>query len=305
MAIAASGQKNDLLHRIEKILGIEKRKNPDFKKLGGLLAGLICVIALNALFFFSSPVIKNHSLTFTAIANPFYQLVADGKEFTVTNDKPAGHKKKEVYAVSVKKTNSTSVAHKKTAETCTEVNVAPETHFVTSKPEMVNGFAQVDQRMHLEQKLKKCEVEQVKGVVAATKKVLEQGQWKQIEKNVADALTQSEKEDLKEKYLTEVEKVNWQKLENKLRQSYNQINWPRVTAQLSTAITNIKLDSLTTVYNLALTGLNEAQTWMDENNVESIPDTDLKLEEIKVHKEQLEKQLETIKAIKTRKIIHL
>jgi hypothetical protein len=232
-------------------------------------------------------------------------LVSDEKDFTVTSDKPAENKKRQTYTVSVKKTSPAPISHKKNVETCAEVSVAPEVHFVPSKPEIVTGFAQVDQRMHLEQRLKKCEVEQVKGAVAATKKVLEQGQWKQIEKNVADALTQSEKENLKEKYLTEVEKVNWQKLEKKLRQSYNQINWPRVNAQLSTAITNIKLDSLTTVYNLALTGLNEAQTWMDENNVESIPDTDLKLEEIKVHKEQLEKQLETIKAIKTRKIIHL
>ena len=45
IAVAASGQRNDLLHRIERILGIEKRKALDFRKLGGLLAGLICVIA--------------------------------------------------------------------------------------------------------------------------------------------------------------------------------------------------------------------------------------------------------------------
>ncbi|HEY1871853.1 MAG TPA: M56 family metallopeptidase, partial [Chitinophagaceae bacterium] len=302
MAIAASGQKKDLLHRIEKILGIEKRKNPDFKKLGGLLAGLICVVALNALFFFSSPVIKNHSLTLTAFANPFYQLVSDGKEFTVANDKPVVNKKNEIHTEPVKKV--ISIAYKRTGEGKT-VNVAPETYFVSSKPAVVNGVAQVDERVHIEQKLNKCEVEQVKGAVAATKKVLEQGQWKQIEKNVADALTQGEKENLKEKYLTEVEKVNWQKLESRLRQSYNEINWPRVNAQLNTAITNIKLDSLTSVYNLALTDLNQVQTWMDENNVESIPDTDLKLEEVKVQKEQLQKQLETIKAIKTRKIIHL
>ena len=86
MAVAASGQRKDLLHRIEKILGIEKRKTPDFRKLGGLLAGLICIIGLNAIFFFSSPVIQNNPLAFSAFTNPFYQLASDGREFTI--DKP-------------------------------------------------------------------------------------------------------------------------------------------------------------------------------------------------------------------------
>jgi hypothetical protein len=44
---------------------------------------------------------------------------------------------------------------------------------------------------------------------------------------------------------------------------------------------------------------------MTQNKVVSIPDTDLQLNEIKVHREQVQKQIETIKAIKERKIIHL
>jgi hypothetical protein len=301
IAVAASGQKNDLLHRIEKILGIEKRKTPDFQKLGGLLAGLICVVALNALFFFSSPVIENHSLAFSALSNPFYQLVSDGNESSAI-EKPVQNKKKEVQTqLAVKKV----VHEKKRTESFVQVNVVPEKHFVLSKPEIENGYTVVDQRVHLEQKLKKSEVKQVTAAVAATKRVLEEGQWKQVEKNVADALTEGEKENLKQKYLTEVEKVNWKKLEEKLKLSYNQINWNRVNAQLSTAITNIKLDSVITVYNLALTDLNTAQSWMTENKVESIPDTDLKLGEIKFQTEEVEKQLKVIKAIKDKKIIHL
>src|SRR6185295_15762068 len=75
MAVAASGQRKDLLHRIEKILGIEKRKTPDFRKLGGLLAGLICIIGLNAIFFFSSPVIQNNPLALLQILfTSLYQM---------------------------------------------------------------------------------------------------------------------------------------------------------------------------------------------------------------------------------------
>ena len=170
---------------------------------------------------------------------------------------------------------------------------------------MSGNFAMVDQKMQSEPKLKKYQEEQVKGTVEATKKILEEGQWKQVEKKVADALTENEKECLKQKYYLDLAKVNWQKLENKLRLSYNTINWEKVNTQLNTAITTIKLDSLAEVYNIALEDLNKAEDWMTQNKALSIPDTDLQLNEIKEHQEQVQKQLETIKAIKERKIIHL
>ncbi|HEY2721970.1 MAG TPA: M56 family metallopeptidase [Chitinophagaceae bacterium] len=303
MAVGASGQRKDLLHRIEKILGIEKRKTPDFQKLGGLLAGLICVVALNALFFFSSPIVENHSFAFTPLANPFYQLVSDGKEAPVVA-RPIENKNKEkqVHILSVVKHE---VNTKKKPARLSEVAVIPESHFVYSQPEIKNGLAFVDQRMHLELKLKKSQIEQVQGAVAATKKMLEQGQWKQLEKNIADALTENEKANVKKKYLDNVEKINWQKLEEKLKLSYNQINWNRVNAQLNTAITKITLDSLVTEYNSTLSDLSTAQKWMTENQVESIPDTDLKLGEVKAQTDRVQKEIEIIKAIKAKKIVRL
>jgi beta-lactamase regulating signal transducer with metallopeptidase domain len=304
MAVAASGQRNDLLHRIEKILGIEKRKTPDFKKLGGLLAGLICIIGLNAIFFFSSPVIQNNSLAFSAFTNPFYQLVSDGREFTI--DKPVQKQKAEPQIAAVRKVSSNhSNLQNKRVEQFKVGVVMPDQHFVLRTAERAGDFALVDQRMQLEPKLKKYQEEQVKGTVEATKKILEEGQWKQVEKKVADALTENEKECLKQKYFTDLSKVNWQNLEEKLRLSYNNINWEKVNNQLNTAITTIKLDSLTEVYNVALEDLNKAEDWMTQNKVVSIPDTDLQLCEIKQQKKQVQQQIQTIKAIKERKIVHL
>jgi hypothetical protein len=126
-----------------------------------------------------------------------------------------------------------------------DVNVEiPDKHFVYKAPEITQDFALVDQKMQLEPKLKKYQEQQVKGTVEATKKILEEGQWKQVEKNVADALTENEKECLKQKYYLDLAKVNWQKLEDKLRLSYNNINWEKVNTQLNTAITTIKLIAL-------------------------------------------------------------
>ena len=96
---------------------------------------------------------------------------------------------------------------------------------------------------------------------------------------------------MKQKCYVDLAKVNWQKLEDKLRLSYNTINWEKVNTQLNTAITTIKLDSLTEVYNVALEDLDKAEDWMTQNKVVSIPDTDLQLNEIKVHKKQVQKQI--------------
>ena len=304
IAIAAAGQKNDLRHRIEKILGVETRKTPDFQKLGGLLAGLICIVGLNALFFLSSPVIKNDSIAFTTISNPFYQLVSDGKQ-EISIDKPVVEKKSVEVAAAKRISPTIQKPTKKKADAFVEVNVIPDEHLVYTQPESENGFSQVDARMRLEPRLKKYQEAQVKGTVEATKKVLEDGQWKQVEKNVADALTETEKAELKVQYYAELNKVNWKKLEDRLRLSYNNINWDKVNNQLSIAISDIKLDSLSNVYSLTLNGLSQAENWMTENQCQSIPDTDLKLCEVKNKKAKVQQLLKTITAIKERKIIHL
>jgi bla regulator protein blaR1 len=301
MALAAAGQKHDLLHRIETILGIEKNKRPDFRRLGGLLAGLACIVGLNAIFFLSSPAMKNDAIVFNGISNPFYQLVSDGKaEYNST--RPTRSVKLATQAVALKETGHSAT---RKIERFEEVNVVPDEHYVYNTSEPSGGFAPVDLRMHLEPQLKKYQEDQVKGTVAATKKMMEEGQWKQVEKNVADALTEVEKQNLRQQYDAELAQVNWNNLEEKLRQAYNVINWDKVNTELNNAITIIKLDSLNKVYSTALVDLDKAEDWMTENKTEAIPDTDLQLAEVKVQKQRLQIQLKTIKDIKDKKIIHL
>ena len=99
--------------------------------------------------------------------------------------------------------------------------------------------------------------------------------------------------------------MDWKKLEDKLRLSYNNINWDKVNCQLGAAISTIKLDSLTDVCGVTLNGLAKAESWMTENKCQSIPDTDLKLCEVKAQKQKVQELLKTIQAIRDKKIIHL
>jgi bla regulator protein BlaR1 len=305
MAIGASGQKYDLLQRVERILGIEKRKAPDFKKLGGLLAGLVCIIGLNALFIFGKPMVGNSSFVFSQLGNPFYHLAA-ADEQEIKASEPVREKIKNNAIAQIKKQVKEPVS-KKLVQSFTEVNVIPGEHYVYTQPEGENAYAVqlVDARVNVVPELKKYQVAQVKQAVEATKKVLEQSKWKQVEKTTADALTSTEKEMLKEKYYYELSRLDWKKLENKLKVSYNDLNWDNINFKLSAEMTNIKLDSLTVVYNLALSNLGKAEGWMKENNCSSIPDTDLQLKEVKDQEEKLNQQLRTIKAIRNKKIIHL
>jgi beta-lactamase regulating signal transducer with metallopeptidase domain len=297
MAIAARGQKNDLLHRVERILGLEKRKVYDLRKVGGLLAGFICIFALNFLFILGKPVINNHSFTFDRITNPFLFMSDGAQAGTASN-------------VETKKPETNNLP-KPAAETA-RINLERDKNSAgkqgqhrTQPPPPPLQLMKVAWRENIIPELMQEEEAQVQGTVAATKKILKEGQWKTVEKNVADALTMAEKENLKTRYYTELDKVDWKKLENRLRISYNNINWDNVNAQMGNALSKITIDSLTTVFNVALTNLNTAETWMTANNINSIPDTNFKLLEVQMQKEKVQQQLKTLSAIKERKIIHI
>lgn len=304
MAVAVSGQRNDLLHRIEKILGIEKQRSLSGRRMGGLLAGLFCIIAMNAILFLSAPVIKDRAFTYTAFSNPFFQLVTDGKE-NMGSDKIEVPKPVQAPLVA-EASNSKPETNPEKVYVVTAKPTGPDEHFVLEAPaQNAKGFAFITVKEQLEKQLKHSEMKQVKGAVAATKKVLEEEEWKQVEKNIADAMTLAEKQNAKQDYLSQMKQYNWQNLEEKLKQQYDQINWNQVNAKLNSALTNITLDSLTNVYNLALDNLDKAEVWMNDNKVECIPDTDVKLNEIKDQQTKIEKELKLIKGIKEKTIIHL
>ncbi|HEV7780811.1 MAG TPA: M56 family metallopeptidase, partial [Chitinophagaceae bacterium] len=71
LAIAAAGKKNDLLQRVELIMGVHKRSLISFSKLAGLMAGVLCVIALNALLLFSRPGNGSRAMEFTHLSSHF------------------------------------------------------------------------------------------------------------------------------------------------------------------------------------------------------------------------------------------
>jgi hypothetical protein len=146
----------------------------------------------------------------------------------------------------------------------------------------------------------------VKEAVDATKKILQESEWKAMEKNYADAFSAAEKSQLKSEYDSEIaDKVNWNKLEDQLRLSYSQINWDDVHQKLNTSLFQIKLDSVQQQINFNLKTLVSVEKALKANNVTAIPDSDITLQLVQENQQKAKDQLAIIKSAKVKKIVRL
>jgi bla regulator protein BlaR1 len=294
LAVAASGKKNDLLHRIELILGIRNKRVLSFNKLAGLFAALLCVIAVNALLIMSKPASGSLSIPLAQLSSPLYLFSGENK-----NEKSE--------PVIIEKQSSTIINHPKKFEAIAtpKPKSYPTTIVAGNTIVLPPGFAHVNYEPVEMPQLKNYEEEQVKEVMDASRKILEHAEWKAIEKSVADVLTQKEKEQLKAASRKELNKLNWNKLEDKLRLSYDKIDWGKINDQLSVAINQIRLDSLQKIYNEAAGNLNLVHEELSINDLKGIPDTDITLKEVEQKKQEVNKTLRSLRILRSKKIVHL
>jgi hypothetical protein len=99
--------------------------------------------------------------------------------------------------------------------------------------------------------------------------------------------------------------MDWNKWENKLRLAYDNVDWNKVNDQLMKAVNNIRIDSLQKVYSDAICKLDVAQKELFNNKLPGIPDTDITLKNIEERKQLVQKTLNRLKAVRSKKIVHL
>ena len=313
MLIAAGGRKNDLLYRVERILGIEKKPLFSFNRVAGLFAGLLCVIALNALLILSRPHNQNLSLSVTQFGNPFYFFLGDDADAT---EKPAQQEilaanKSEIVQPIINVARPKEPIHLKETVLATPgyyhvVNFSPDANNENESPATPPAFMNVGYHTVEVPQLKQYQEAEVNQALILTKKVLEEKEWEKIDNNIADAMTDAEKEVVKSEYLSELGKVDWKKVEDQLRISYDKINWDKIGDKLNAAIGDIKLDSMQKVYSNIVVELNKVECLIAKNKVENIlPDTDITLQKVQEKKQQTLNQLSKLRAVRSRKIVHL
>ena len=313
MLIAAGGRKNDLLYRVERILGIEKKSLFSFNRVAGLFAGLLCVIALNALLILSRPHNQNLSLSVTQFGNPFYFFLGDDADAT---EKPTQTEilvanKSEIVQPIINVARPKEPIHlKETVLTRPGyyhvASLSPDVKNEMESPTAPPAFMNVGYQAVEIPQLKQYQEAEVNQALILTKKVLEEKEWEKIDNNIADAMTDAEKEVVKSEYLSEVGKVDWKKVEDQLRISYDKINWDKIGDKLNAAIGDIKLDSMQKVYSNIVVELNKVECLIAKNKVENIlPDTDITLQKVQEKKQQTLNQLSKLRAVRARKIVHL
>jgi hypothetical protein len=266
--------------------------------LAGLLAALLCFIGLNALLIISKPVKGDRALAFTSLTSSPYLFM---------EETPAPPAPQELKLSTV--SNHLPEAMARVPKSKYKMPVHPPVTVRTlTAPANGNAFMYVNFKqpvIAVAPQLKQYQKDQVKQALDASKKLLEDVQWKAAEKALADVFTQAEKDVLKSQYLKEVEKFDWKKWETRLDLAYNQVDWDRVNSQLGNAMTRIRLDSLQKVYTVTAVQLDKVQKQLSALDMKGIPDTEITIEKVEAKKQQVNRLLNRITAVKAKKIIHL
>ena len=288
MVLAAAGKNQDLLHRIESILGM---RNKGWSPARQLSIAFLTMLGIALLNFFVSVNKQEPKQTFYTLSNelsPYYFL---NSKKTVSNF---------IANASIAKNS----LKKNTLVKDTEDVFSPEN--LVADESIAPQFMSVGYSVPVIPELAPDEECKVKEAVDATKKILQESEWKAMEKNYADAFSAAEKSQLKSEYKAEItDKVNWNKLEDQLRLSYSQINWEEVHQKLNTSLFQIKLDSVQQQINFSLKTLVNVEKAMKENNVTAIPDSDVTLQLVQENQQKAKDQLAIIKAAKVKKIVRL
>lgn len=279
LVLAAIG-KNDLLSRVERIMGVQKKQKLDTRRAMAIFIGLVSIICVNALTI----VAKQENI----------------KSDIIYGNNPASVNAGNLALVSENPAQIITDAKRQSAAPVTTEKAIPEQEKPVP-PAMIppadNAFRTAGFQMPLiaDAVLSKSQEIQVKQAMAASKKVLENVQLMQMEKNLADAFSEEEKASLKNEWRSEMNKFDWSKLENKLRVAYEKVDWNKVNLQLNTAIRQIQMDSLANVYNRAMYELNMVQRQLNEDSLPGIPDTDITLKMICEKQQMIRKALEQLR----------
>jgi bla regulator protein BlaR1 len=289
MVMAAAGKNHDLLHRIESILGMKNKGWNPARQISYALMTVVGVIMLH--FFISVNKHDSHANLYTLSneSSPYYFL--NGK-------KPATDNLLAKASLPSRVKKNSPVNPKDLAFYFETPNEVP--------PPANDAFMQVGFAETVQPVLSEEEESKVKEAVNATKKILQEDQWKAMEKSYADALTSYEKDKLKSEYSDEVNKnVNWEKVENQLRLSYDHINWENLNAKINTSLTEIKLDSIQHQINISLKNLVTLEKVLKANEVTSIPDTEISLLAVQENQQKAREQLAKLKAARSKPVIKL
>ena len=267
------------------------------------MAGLLCVIGLNAILIISKPANANKASAFASLKNAGEMFRQAGVEAGRPVAEPEGTvaeiPSSVVNHIDLDRSDDENVVEAPIAASA--VSPAGFMTYAIDQPAFLPA-ALLEPDMPL---LNEDQKQQVKVALDASRKVMASSQWKMVEKEIADVFTQKEKEALKDLYSKQLENINWKEWETKLSYAYNSIEWEKVNLQLNQAVAEIRLDSIQLVYSKAIDKISDVERELKLNELESIPDSKYDLELLEEKKAELRKELNRVKAVRVKKTVRL
>ena len=289
LALAAAGKQN-LLTRIEKIVGMEKKQSFKLVQIVPLFLAVICVLLFNSVLIIKDAghgdgLVYTSDMVFTPLPmnseGPAKKHLLPGVNQT-TNDLTADAHETEIPGTDGFKIEKLNYSELPAA---TEPTAPLPEHFIPVDYDELDGS------------LTKEEKEKVKSTLEATKKVASTLQWKEIETSIADAMNQQEKAIAHQEYLHELNKVNWSYIEDNLKANFDKLDWENIDANIASAMTKVELDSLETVLSQALTALEKTESNLKAKTKCAVnPMPDASVEQLRSAKAILQKNLQQLKA---------
>lgn len=244
---AFRGKKSELLIRVESIMGIKQEEKFSLAKVVNTVAGFGCCLAFFVLVMLCHP---------TKVQTMHGNVAGYFSPYLVYPSEEVGQLRTEQAPISV--IHQASVALVPSLRE-TEVAKHAANHEAEEGGEDYNEDQGLMFASLINDKLELDSMQQVQVEVAmeTSRKVLEEIKWKDVEQNIADAMTMAQKEVAKQVFKEKTAQIDWVQLEEKLKTGYSKIDWNAINKNLSDAIIQIKYDSVQHVYSIALNELHE------------------------------------------------
>lgn len=298
LALAAAGKQN-LLTRIEKIVGMEKKKSFKLVQVIPLFLAMFCILLFNSVLIIKDAKSgESMAMADNAVLSP-WQLNNRNKttEEKIVPITGTGN-------FTAKAAGRSNPAPGQVKIEITDFQVQPELAEPTAPaagPVIPVDFDEVDGSLTKEEKQK------VKTTIDATKKVARTLQWKEIESSIGDAMSTREKAIARQEYLRELEKVGWASIEQNMKANYDKMNWDAIQQEVDKAMVQVQMDSVQNVYTQALTELQKMESSLKtKTRCAANPMPDASVKELRMAQKTLQQNLDSLKAVgKPKKVVRL
>ena len=304
LAMAAAGKQN-LLARIEKIVGMEKKKTFKLVQIVPLFLAMFCVLLFNSVLIIKDARI-GEAMSYTsdvAVLTP-WQLNSKPEPFDTRELTPTLKASEFTAKATYEEMPATDQVKIEVYDIVEEIQQPVEEKVTMPLANSIIpvNFDDVDGSLTTEEKQK------VTAAVEATKKIAKTIQWNEIEASIGEVMNKREIAVAKQEYLHELEKIAWKNIEQNLKVNFDKMDWEAIGANVAKAMSQVQLDSIHTVYAQALTELEKAEHSMKaaKSKCANTPMPDASIEQIQQAKEALQKNLAEIKSAKNpKKVIKL